>query len=294
MTRESLFGRESQWDFWREWYQGFLDGNPMDWELQRRVALIDDVIWEAGPETVADEIERIRLAMRTAVAPALIRDEDNNAFRIDNDEPLASDILEYSCERIGTVLQHALAAAGSNGLREDSYETVTIRHALDKHDEQASLLATGFFDACLSLQSNIGDRYPEDTALINLQNALYAVVEEINEQHPKARERCARLASLVLAAPVTADDREEISQIPERVGGELSDKPKIILQSDVEMILSQDNPPKNVRARFTNWMATISQWMDQAMRGDKRAQWLASVVSRLVRWWSGTDGGGAA
>ncbi len=50
------------WSFWREWYQGFLDGKPMDWELQRRVALIDDAIWEAGPEAVAEEIERIRTA----------------------------------------------------------------------------------------------------------------------------------------------------------------------------------------------------------------------------------------
>lgn len=56
-------GREhdnSVWSFWREWYQGFLDGKPMDWELQRRVALIDDAIWEAGPEAVAREIERVR------------------------------------------------------------------------------------------------------------------------------------------------------------------------------------------------------------------------------------------
>lgn len=46
--------------FWREWYQGFLDGKPMDWELQRRVALIEDEIWEAGPAAVSKEIEKIR------------------------------------------------------------------------------------------------------------------------------------------------------------------------------------------------------------------------------------------
>lgn len=48
------------YSFWREWYQGFLDGKPLDWELQRRVALIDDAVWEAGPEAVAKEIEKIR------------------------------------------------------------------------------------------------------------------------------------------------------------------------------------------------------------------------------------------
>jgi len=46
--------------FWRDWYQGFLDGKLLDWELQRRVALIDNAIWNAGPEAVAEEIERIR------------------------------------------------------------------------------------------------------------------------------------------------------------------------------------------------------------------------------------------
>ncbi len=56
----SYFGQSKDWSFWSEWYQGFLDGKPMDWELQRRVALIDDHFWEAGPEAVAEEIERIR------------------------------------------------------------------------------------------------------------------------------------------------------------------------------------------------------------------------------------------
>lgn len=46
-------------DFWRRWYRGMLMGQPLDWELQRRVALIDNDIWEAGPGAVAEEIARI-------------------------------------------------------------------------------------------------------------------------------------------------------------------------------------------------------------------------------------------
>lgn len=46
--------------FWREWYQGFLDGKPLDWELQRRVALIPDTDWAQGPEHIAKLIEEIR------------------------------------------------------------------------------------------------------------------------------------------------------------------------------------------------------------------------------------------
>ncbi|MEM7089034.1 MAG: hypothetical protein AAF496_05630 [Pseudomonadota bacterium] len=47
-------------EFWESWYRGFIAGKPLDWELQRRVALIDDAIWQQGPDYVAEEIERIR------------------------------------------------------------------------------------------------------------------------------------------------------------------------------------------------------------------------------------------
>jgi len=49
-------------DFWTKWYQGFLDGKPLDWELQRRVALIPDEDWEQGPAHIAQKIEEIQRA----------------------------------------------------------------------------------------------------------------------------------------------------------------------------------------------------------------------------------------
>ena len=48
------------WSFWRDWYQGFLDGKPFDWDLQREVALIPDADWEKGPKHVAAITEEIR------------------------------------------------------------------------------------------------------------------------------------------------------------------------------------------------------------------------------------------
>ncbi len=50
----------NKWDFWREWYQGLLDGKPLDWELQKEIALIPDADWEKGPEWIAGKIEVIR------------------------------------------------------------------------------------------------------------------------------------------------------------------------------------------------------------------------------------------
>ncbi|WP_298561403.1 hypothetical protein [uncultured Aliiroseovarius sp.] len=60
VVHNSFLKSGPEWSFWRDWYQGFLDGKPLDWELQRRVALIPDDDWEKGPEHVAKLIEEIR------------------------------------------------------------------------------------------------------------------------------------------------------------------------------------------------------------------------------------------
>ncbi|EBA15495.1 hypothetical protein RSK20926_14796 [Roseobacter sp. SK209-2-6] len=63
------------WAFWTAWFQGFLDGKPLDWELQRRVALIEDAVWEAGPEAVAKEIERIRTKFELEQEVATLKEQ---------------------------------------------------------------------------------------------------------------------------------------------------------------------------------------------------------------------------
>jgi len=51
------------WSFWARWYDGFLQGAPLDWELQTQIALIPDEAWQkAEGETwqqVAERITRI-------------------------------------------------------------------------------------------------------------------------------------------------------------------------------------------------------------------------------------------
>ncbi len=68
----------------------------MDWELQRRVALIADPIWEVGPEAVSEEIERIRahytLEREIARLKKQLRSSatlEANADRLHNQPPVA-------------------------------------------------------------------------------------------------------------------------------------------------------------------------------------------------------------
>ncbi len=281
--------RSGQWRFWIDWYEGFLTGEPLDWGLQREIALIPNEDWEKGAEHVAEKIAKIELKFRTSVAPNFVRDDEADVFRLGQEPALPEDVLGFVCERIETALQNALDAATNNGLSETSYEAVTIRRALERHRSRPSLLATGFFDACLSFSTTIGERYPEDTSLINLKNALWVATEQVCEISEPAREQCARLATLSVPEPLTQADRDQASRVPDELVDLLDAEAEGALRDAAETIASEADPSKSVRARFTQWVTTVSIWIDLAKKGDARAQWLASVVERLARWWPNDD-----
>lgn len=51
------------WSFWIEWYEAFLNGTPLPWQLNQRIALeIKKEEWEAGLAVVGTRIAEIRAA----------------------------------------------------------------------------------------------------------------------------------------------------------------------------------------------------------------------------------------
>ncbi|MDF1670371.1 MAG: hypothetical protein P1U83_12210 [Roseovarius sp.] len=80
MPKDNLLESGPEWAFWREWYYGFLNGKPLNWELQKRVTLIEDAIWEDGPEAVALEIERIRAAFDVETQAADLEENSSTAI----------------------------------------------------------------------------------------------------------------------------------------------------------------------------------------------------------------------
>lgn len=56
----ALENSPKEWEFWHLWYNGILVGEPLDWELQREVALLPGEDWEQGPAHIAKLIEGIR------------------------------------------------------------------------------------------------------------------------------------------------------------------------------------------------------------------------------------------
>jgi multidrug efflux pump subunit AcrA (membrane-fusion protein) len=62
--RTDFLASGGPWTFWTEWHARAMAGDPLPWDLQEKIALIPDDIWEAGPEAVAAEIEKIEAAFR--------------------------------------------------------------------------------------------------------------------------------------------------------------------------------------------------------------------------------------
>ena len=278
-------GTPEVWGFWQRWYEGMLKGEPLPWELQEKVALIPDDIWSQGPNVVAGEIRKLELESKTSAYPRLVRDTEAGVFRVEEDPLPPAEVADFVCRRISLALDAALKSSGPNAFDERAYEATIIRDTLASEPRSVSILAVGFFDACLALNKNIGIRYPEEVALTNLRNALWSATEELCELDEVARARCARLAGFNPKKSVDDLDKADLQAIPEYVAPEVDEKAREIIESDIERTLSKEKPvTRSVRIRLTNWLTTISIWMDRAMKGDKRAQWLASIVERLREW----------
>lgn len=56
------------WGFWRAWYAGYVDGDPLDWDVQSQIALLPETVWLQGPAGVAHHIDIILARSVTAAA----------------------------------------------------------------------------------------------------------------------------------------------------------------------------------------------------------------------------------
>ncbi|WP_120502158.1 hypothetical protein [Roseovarius sp. EL26] len=185
------FSKHEHWSFWREWYQGFLDGHPMDWELQRRVALIADPIWEAGPEAVAKEIERIRAEYLLEKVPQAEKVEFNPEtakFFTTPIEVAKPDLLGATLAQVEDALEDVLASA-SNGLHDNAREVRVLCRVFTKYGNNPQQIEMGFVGVHKGLTRQIlNDELPPSEENLALQDALEEGARAIRATHPEVAE----------------------------------------------------------------------------------------------------------
>ncbi|SLN21761.1 hypothetical protein ROA7450_00793 [Roseovarius albus] len=185
------FSKRKYWSFWREWYQGFLDGNPMDRELQRRVALIEDPIWESGPGAVAKEIERIRAEYLLEKVPLAEKVEFNPKtakFFVTPIEVEKPDLLGATLAQVEDALEDVLASA-SNGLHDNAREVRALRRVFTKYGNNPQQIEMGFVGVHKGLVRQIlNDELPPSEENLALQDALEEGARAIRATHPDVAE----------------------------------------------------------------------------------------------------------
>ena len=177
--------------FWSDWYQGFFDGKPLDWELQRRVALIPDGDWEKGPEHIAEKIEEIKaeyLSEKLPLAEDLIFDLDNGTFHTTPREMAKPGLLGATLSQVKDALEDAMAD-GSNGINENSTEFRKLSRTFRKYGNDPQRIEMDFttVHAGLTRQIVSGELPPCEENLA-LQSALEEGAKAVRGTHPEVAE----------------------------------------------------------------------------------------------------------
>jgi hypothetical protein len=134
------------WSFWQRWWDAAVAGQPLDWNLQRDIALIPDEIWQAGPGPVAEAIAKIEAEhalRRTFNGERIEQNPETGLFRLVPETDLPPDLATYAQRKMAK----ALAIFGdtpSNQYRPLEPALRVVREAL----QDRANLPVELFDAC--------------------------------------------------------------------------------------------------------------------------------------------------
>ena len=202
------------WSFWADWYQGFLDGTPVDWELQRRVALIPNDDWAMGPEHIALKIKEIQSACLAEKAPLAETVEINPAtgnFRV-------LPIPVQNAPLIGTLLARVSdavedAVRGDNGLNQTSREVRVLERTVARYGNDPQRIEMDFTSVAVGLRRQINETQELPPSEDNL--ALLEAVEEgvrgLRATHPEVAANRAILAAQVWRE-IGAEDKARLAE----------------------------------------------------------------------------------
>ncbi|KMK68292.1 hypothetical protein [Puniceibacterium sp. IMCC21224] len=285
------------WVFWRDWYRSMLHGDPMNWDLQLQVALIEDEVWNAGPKAVAAKIKSIqrqRVILKTAISETVVYDDDSGVYRLERAEVTTSDALEFCVERVSVALSRAIREGRGNGLRDDSLEAEILRDDAfaPRKRTNASAVALAFADARQSLLFKIGDyTYPDLSSYNLLANTLWAGKEEICGFDAKAKERCALYDALETPKHLSPELRVLLDAVPDEVPDMVDPELAEALERSARHVTEADTPPRGDTAKLAHRLLKMRETIDDVVqRADgstgykaaKFAQFLYKVSDGLI------------
>lgn len=238
------------WAFWEGWYGGMLAGQPLPWELQRDVALIDDEIWQAGPEAVAGKIAEIEAAYWAERLPqheTLSQDEDTGKFRVTAEPFDDAKAVERWLRQIDFALSLAVDSNTSDFNRMCTafkYLNHTLENCRDDPNaiEQQVGIARGIIDTNLAR-----DGYASDDSLEALSHVLEQIQVQMRADHPEVRKAWEKR----IAQKLRETDRETKLAAAGAIRAEKErtlDRLNTEMELDAEAVETSDDPEVQAQA----------------------------------------------
>ena len=155
--REFWKNKPEIWGFWERWYDGFLNGAPIDWNIQYAAATLSNEDWEKGSKWIAKkiaEIERNILSQKTPLAETIEFNPETNRFHAVPLDIAKPDLVAATLSQLSDALGDVLAEA-SNGLTEKSREVRVVHRTLDKYGNDPQQIELNLVSVAIGLRRQI-------------------------------------------------------------------------------------------------------------------------------------------
>ncbi len=149
----------SPWAFWREWYQSLLDAKPMNWGLQKEIALIPNKDWDKGVEHIAQIIAGIKARFVTVNIPLseeILQNPETGKFYSIPVPARKPDLLKTTLEKVSDALDDALN--DRNGLMKNSREVHVLRKCVKDYAHNPERIEMDFVDVHTGLVRQIDNK----------------------------------------------------------------------------------------------------------------------------------------
>ncbi len=293
--------RQLKSNFWLRWYQSMWDGAPLDRDLVTQVALIEDAIWEAGPEAVAAAIKDIEtsfldlhlpLAEDVQVNPET--DQVEFVPRQIQNAPLLSAIITRVTDSLDDVL-----AKPSNGLNSASRITVVLQRMATKYGNDPQRIEMDLTSVAGRLFKAIEK---EEIAASDEVEALQEVVEEgaraVRANHPDIAKNRFDIQNVAIAEMSEAQ-RADLREAAQIIAPILTAPIEIQWKEDVDEVIAPPDPYRPLAAEPRNpaldssirvfgraaRLGRFLKWYPEVLERIEKSAWYRSVkVTKDVSW----------
>ncbi|MBL3597442.1 hypothetical protein JMM63_18075, partial [Rhodovulum sulfidophilum] len=282
--------------FWRSWIQGFLKGQPIDWELQRRISLIPLGEWEKGPSNIRIRIDEVKAGLATDFLPQAEKlefDFEKGKFLSIPIKLNASDLVETTLKQVEFA---ATAALKSNcGINPSATCCLFIQHALENCRSDPNAIEQNLDIAAKDIEEGIASgAYEADSRLSALRSVLERGVLDLRANHPAVAMAWKRRSEHIFKQ-LSDDQRaiiarkviEIIEVSDEKLGEDFKLDAKVIVEGstgEVQLGSLQRFSNRVGRMRLISRSAAVIKCIDESSgyKGTRIVQTMNSLVDLIV------------